>query len=296
MGKTLVRFDWAMKRLLRDKANYVVLEGFLSELLKFDLKIDLIGESEGNQQNETDKFNRVDILAHTASNEIILIELQIDSEIDYFHRMLYGVSKAISEHIKLGEAYEKIKKVYSINIVYFQLGQGEDYVYHGKNEFRGIHKNDLLSLNHQQKEKYTLHHVHEIYPEYYIIKINDFNDVAKDGLDEWIYFLKNNEIKDSFKAKGLKEAQGTLAYDKMNKTEKIAYQHHLENSMYTASMLESAKFEGKLEGKLEGKREGKREGKLEEKMDIAKNLLKLGLSIADISKATGLTENEIKEI
>ena len=115
MGKTLVRFDWAMKRLLRDKANYVVLEGFLSELLKFDLKIDLIGESEGNQQNETDKFNRVDILAHTASNEIILIELQIDSEIDYFHRMLYGVSKAISEHIKLGEAYEKIKKVYSIN-------------------------------------------------------------------------------------------------------------------------------------------------------------------------------------
>ena len=288
MGKTLVRFDWAMKRLLRDKANYVVLEGFLSELLKFDLKIDLIGESEGNQQNETDKFNRVDILAHTASNEIILIELQIDSEIDYFHRMLYGVSKAISEHIKLGEAYEKIKKVYSINIVYFQLGQGEDYVYHGKNEFRGIHKNDLLSLNHQQKEKYTLRHVHEIYPEYYILKINDFNDVAKDGLDEWIYFLKNNEIKDSFNAKGLKEAQGTLAYDKMNKTEKEAYQHHLENSMYTASMLERAKFEGLLEGKLEGK--------LEEKMNIAKNLLKLGLSIGDISKATGLTENQIKEI
>ena len=32
--ENLIRFDWAMKRLLRDKSNYVVLEGFLSTLLE----------------------------------------------------------------------------------------------------------------------------------------------------------------------------------------------------------------------------------------------------------------------
>ena len=60
--ENLVRFDWAMKRLLRDKSNYVVLEGFLSTLLGEDLRILRFLESESNQETEDDKFNRVDIL------------------------------------------------------------------------------------------------------------------------------------------------------------------------------------------------------------------------------------------
>ena len=158
--KNLIRFDWAMKKLLRDKANYGVLEGFLTELLKFDVTIIQIGESEGNQQYDDDKFNRVDILAHTATNEVILIELQADSQLDYFHRMAYGVSKSITEHVKIGESYGKIKKVYSVNIVYFHLGQGNDYVYHGKTEFRGLHTNDLLGLSKSQLEQYKVGAVH----------------------------------------------------------------------------------------------------------------------------------------
>ncbi len=47
--KRLIRFDWAVKRLLRNKANFVILEGFLSELLSDDIKINNILESEGNQ-------------------------------------------------------------------------------------------------------------------------------------------------------------------------------------------------------------------------------------------------------
>ena len=285
MGKQLIRFDWAMKRLLRDKANFEVLEGFLSELLKFDLKINHIGESEGNQQEEDDKFNRVDIVAHTESEELILIELQIDSELDYFHRMLYGVSKALTEHLQSGVKYEKLKKVYSVNIVYFQLGQGEDYIYHGKTEFRGIHTNDVLSLSKNQLEKFPQKKVHQIYPEYYILKINNFNDVAKDGIDEWIYFLKNDEIKDSFNAKGLERAKQMLDVNKMSETEKVDYKRHLENQRYTDSLLDSAKFEGKIEGKIEGINEAK--------IEVAKNLLHLGLSISDISNATGLSEEEI---
>ena len=37
--KNLIRFDWAVKRLLRNKANFKVIEGFLSELLHDDIKI-----------------------------------------------------------------------------------------------------------------------------------------------------------------------------------------------------------------------------------------------------------------
>ena len=278
--KNLIRFDWAMKKLLRDKANYGVLEGFLTELLKFDVTILQIGESEGNQQYDDDKFNRVDILAHSDTNEIILIELQADSQLDYFQRMAYGVSKSITEHIKVGESYGKIKKVYSVNIVYFHLGQGNDYVYHGKTEFRGLHTNDLLGLSKTQLKQFKVNSVHEIYPEYYILKINDFNDVAKDGLDEWIYFFKNTEVKDSFKAKGLDVVKEKLIIDQMSEVEREAYSRDMENKRNHSSTIETAIIQGEKQGKIE----------------VAKNLISLGISIDNISQATGLTDEEINKL
>ncbi len=62
MSKQLIRFDWAVKKLLRNKANFGVLEGFLSELLFDKIRIERILESEANQETGSDKFNRVDIL------------------------------------------------------------------------------------------------------------------------------------------------------------------------------------------------------------------------------------------
>ncbi|NEQ87522.1 MAG: hypothetical protein F6K26_48205, partial [Moorea sp. SIO2I5] len=88
MATRHIRFDWAIKRLLRNKANYVVLEGFLSELLHTQIKIQTLLERVGNQQTEEDKSNRVDILAETENSELVLIEVQNNSQLDYFHRML----------------------------------------------------------------------------------------------------------------------------------------------------------------------------------------------------------------
>ena len=128
----LVHFDWAVKRLLRNKSNFVVLEGFLSTLLGQEIRIVKMLESEGNKETSEDKFNRVDMLAEDSKGELIIIEVQNNRELDYFHRMLYGASKAITDYINEGQEYGIIRKVYSINIVYFELGQGKDYVYHGK--------------------------------------------------------------------------------------------------------------------------------------------------------------------
>lgn len=134
-----IRFDWAMKRMLRDKANHEVIEGLLTSLLGEKVTIKEFLESEGNQKYEDDKFNRVDILAENDRDELLIIEIQNTRELAYFQRMLYGVSKAITDYMELGDKYDKVRKVYSINIVYFDLGQGEDYVYHGKTIFKGMH-------------------------------------------------------------------------------------------------------------------------------------------------------------
>ena len=89
-----IRFDWAIKRLLRNKANFGVLEGFLTVLLGEKIQIMEILESEGNQQREDDKFNRVDIRARNSKDEIILVEVQNTRELYYLERILYGVAKA----------------------------------------------------------------------------------------------------------------------------------------------------------------------------------------------------------
>ena len=130
-----IRFDWAIKRLLRQKANFSVLEGFLTVLLGEEVKIIEILESEGNQQTADDKFNRVDIKAKNDKDEIIIIEVQNTRELYYLERILYGVAKAITEHISLGERYYEVKKIYSISILYFDIGKGNDYLYHGQNHF-----------------------------------------------------------------------------------------------------------------------------------------------------------------
>ena len=139
-----IRFDWAVKRLLRQKANFDVLEGFLTVLLGEEVKIIELLESESNQQSVDDKFNRVDIKAKNSKDEIIIVEIQNTRELYYLERILYGVAKAITEHISLGERYYEVKKIYSISILYFDIGKGNDYLYHGQNSFTGVHTGDRL--------------------------------------------------------------------------------------------------------------------------------------------------------
>jgi len=283
-NRNLIRFDWAIKRLLRNKADYSVLEGFLTELLKDEIVIQSILESESNQRIDTDKYNCVDILVKNSMDELVIIELQNQNEYDYFHRMAYGTSKVITEYISIGEPYKNIKKVYSINIVYFDLGQGDDYVYHGKTDFIGIHKLDRLMLSAKQTELLGKVEPFQIFPEYYVIKVNQFDDIAKDSLDEWIYYLKNNDIPDEFNAKGLLQAREILKLDNLSESERSQYIQHLENLSYKASMVRTWKIE---EEEYLIKNRNK---------EIARNALNMGLDIDSIIKLTGLSKSEIEKL
>ncbi|MEA3443825.1 MAG: PD-(D/E)XK nuclease family transposase [Bacteroidota bacterium] len=247
MGKH-IRFDWAMKRLLRQKSNFGILEGFLSELLLQDIKILEILDSETNKLREDDKFNRVDILVKSTKDELMLVEVQNNREHDYFHRMNYGQAKLTTEHINEGDKSDKIKKVFSINIVYFELGQGDDYIYKGKTEFTGIHKNDKLQLSNKQKEEYqNIKEVSDIFATYYIIKVNNFDGIAKNTLDEWIYFLKNSEIKKDFKAKGLSEAKEKMRTDNLEGDDKYNYDAYIKEQRIRTSEIDTAIFDAKNE-------------------------------------------------
>lgn len=290
----LIRFDWAFKRLLRQKANFVVLEGFLTSLLEKPIRILRILDSESNKQENNDKFNRVDLLAENQEGELLIIEVQNNRELDYFHRMLYGTAKAISEYIKEGEEYSSVKKVYSINIVYFELGQGKDYVYRGLTEFRGIHENDVLQLSASQKRQFRMETAGDLYPEYYVLRVEDFNTVAKTPLDEWIEFLKTGDIAATATAPGLKEARERLRKDGMSESERRTYEAHLENLRYQKSVIKTGRIEGHAEGRAEGRAEGLEEGLTKGKIAIAKKALQMGMSIEAVAELTGLSKEDLQ--
>ena len=299
-----IRFDWAIKRLLRNKANFGVLEGLLTVLLGKGIHIIDILESEGNQQSGDDKFNRVDIKARNSEDEIILVEVQITREIYFLERILYGVAKATTEHIELGDVYSEVKKVYSISILYFDIGKGDDYLYHGQNSFVGVHTGDLLQVTTKEKDAIVRRLPSEIFPEYFLIRVNEFNKVAVTPLEEWIDYLKSGHIRPDTQAPGLAEARQKLIYYNMDKTEREAYDRHVDAIMIQNDVLGTAKFEGLMEGRMEGREEGRMEGRMEgriegekkKQLEIARTMKTDGISTDVIAKYTGVSPTEIEAL
>jgi len=115
------------------------------------------------------------------------------------------------------------------------------------------------------------------------LRVNEFNDIAKNTLDEWIYFLKNEEIEDKFQAKGLDEAKEALDVMKLKDEDRAIYKRREENRMYEESLLYTAE------------KRGKKKGEKKAKIEIAINLLDI-LDIETIAMKTDLSIEELKRL
>lgn len=291
--RTLVSFDWALKHILRDKANFGVLNGLLSALLNDQITVQSVLESESNRDNETAKYNRVDLLVENKQGELYVIEVQNERESHYLERLLFGSSRCIVDNLSVGEDYSQVRKVISISILYFLLGEGEDdYVYHGTTEFYGIHSQKKLVLRRKKLE--ALYDTCEspramnIFPEYYLIEVERFDDLVHTPLDEWIYFFKHSEIKPEFSAPGMQEAREKLDYLKMDESDKKAYRRYSESLASERDVISTAKMDGWEDGILEGERRGVRK--------TARNLLRKGVSPEMVADATGLSMDEVEKL
>ncbi|HRI27584.1 MAG TPA: PD-(D/E)XK nuclease family transposase, partial [Chitinophagales bacterium] len=306
--------------------NFGILEGFLSELLKEDIKIEGLLESESNKDAESEKFNRVDLYAENENGEHIIIEIQNTRELDYLMRMLFGASKAVTEYLPAGAKYADVKKIIAVSIVYFDLGKGDDYIYIGETKFVGLHTKTELQLTPAQIKLLGKPTVEQAYPRYYLIRTTKFNDVIKDTLDEWIYFLKNSEVLPDFKAKGMTEVKEKLNLLNLPEPERRQYKQFLERLHDEASYAATIKIEqeqaleeavGKAiettrqeerkraEQAIETTRQEERkraeqaiettrqEERNQQKVEIALKLLKTDMPDATIAAITGLSETDI---
>ncbi len=117
---------------------------------------------------------------------------------------------------------------------------------------------------------------------------------------QWMMFLDNPNQKEVASImeenKAIKKAIGEL--EQVSGDEKIRRIAELKEKYIRdeQASLEYAKDEGYKTGKEEGRKAGIEEGRNERNLDIAKNLLKQNIAIDIISKATGLTQEEIEKL
>ena len=303
-----IRFDWAAKYMLRSKADFAIFEGLINVLIGEKIEIVELLESESNQEHKDDKFNRVDIKAKDSQGRIIIVEIQQSRELDYLQRMLYGVAKTITEHMGRGKSYENVKKVYSINILYFDLGEGADYLYHGQTTLIGVHTKDTLQLT--QHEQDDLHVVtpEDVFPEYFVIRVNEFNQLAVTPLEEWLEYLKDEYIRPDTKVPGLMEARERLEYLKMSEEERRVYDNYLDTLVRDTDVMKTKLLEaeilgrkqgeakGMAEGLAKGLAEGRAEGKDEANRENARKMKADGMPFELISKYTSLSKEEIEAL
>jgi predicted transposase/invertase (TIGR01784 family) len=304
--RTLVSFDWAMKHILRDKANFDVLEGFLSALLNDEMRVLSLLESETNQEHELDKYNRVDLLTVDSNEQIVLIELQYTWQPAYLKRLLYGTAKLIVDHIQIGQPFDQVRKVISISILYFPVSQdADDYLYHGKTEFTGLNTGKLLQVNMahlpkpEQLKPAASHHANgatkaddevvNIFPEYYLIEVGHFQNLIRHPIDEWIYLFKNSAVRDDFHSRNIQAAKAKLTLMHMSATERKGYEQFLLSRANALDVM-TGHFQQGIE---QGMALGKDLGKEEEKHDNARKMRQEGLDLALIARITGLSEAEI---
>jgi predicted transposase YdaD len=142
--------------------------------------------------------------------------------------------------------------------------------------------------------------------------VNDFNGIARDNLDQWIYYLKNDAIPDRFTAPGLPEARERLLVNSLSSSERAAYYAHIEYLQNEYSVVQTAEDKGLYKGRAEGEEERK---KLQKKIELqeknlaqkdevlaqkdnvianaVKNLVKQGLSPQQIAQIMQLDVEEV---
>lgn len=278
-----IRFDWAIKRLLRDKANFSVLEGLLTVLLCEEIRIkEIIKDEKAYCVWDDAQTDRIDIKAKDKKGDDIVIRIQNMRKLYYLERIRFG-TPAFAKHI-----YQEVNKVYLVSILYFDLGKGNDYLYHGQNRFIGVHTNDELLITAKEEGAIIQKLPQEVFPEYYLIRVNEFNQVAKTPLEEWVKYLKTGIIDPDTTATGLPEAREKLRYYDMSPEERHEYDEHVNAIMIQNDVLNTAKLEGHAEGRAESRAEGK--------LEDAKNLKQLGVSIDIIAQATGLSREDIDKL
>jgi predicted transposase/invertase (TIGR01784 family) len=267
--------DFGFKKIFGEEANKDLLIDFLNELLTDKGKIiDLTYlKSEHLGATDLDRKAIFDLYCENEKGEKFIVEMQRAKQ-DYFKdRSLYYATFPIQEQAKKGDWNYQLNGVFSIAITDFIFDDSE------ANKTKLLHDIRLIE---RETQKIFYDKLRFIY-----VEIKKFDKKLEDietHFEKWLYILKNlvkiNEIPPKLQERVFKKLFQIAEIAQFDEKQLRSYRDSEKNYLdFTASLKTSF-----------------REGKEERETEIAKNLIKLGLSNEVISKATGLTHAQIDQL
>jgi predicted transposase/invertase (TIGR01784 family) len=279
----LISFDYAIKYLLKNKGDYDIVEGFISALISScgykPVKIKALLESASNKESRELKSSIADLIVEDELGNKYIVEIDRSYTSLFLHKACFNSSRLIVDSVYSNDDYSTIKKIIHINLLYFPCGNIKSALHYGKTIFHEVDKAHPRDI-HIADLGMRFFDAHNIFPEYFVISVPLFNDIIQTELDEWLYLMKHSEVKEDFKSPYMKKVSQRLDILKMTKDEKIEYSAYRNESLKERDYIISAEEKGIEKGKIE----------------VARNLLKSGVSLEVISSSTGLSIEEIRKL
>ena len=125
---------------------------------------------------------------------------------------------------------------------------------------------------------------------------NKSEEECESGFEKWIYVLKYMEVLERLPFTAQKKI-----FDHLAKLPDVRYLSSEEQEKYDESIKAvddyySGLYGSYVEGEEKGIAKGRAEGELSKSLTIARNLLAMGMSLPQIVKATGLNEEQLKQL
>ncbi len=280
-----IKNDIAFRKIFGNENRKEVLISFLNAilLLENDHKIVSVEVLTPYQLPEIrgGKVTIVDIKAKDQSDKNYIIEMQVAEVEGFDKRVLYYASKSYSAQIARGDDYEKLNPTFFIGVLDFEITKNTDYI--SRHKFVDIMTGENV--------------IKDI--EFNFIELPKFNkseNQLNSIIDQWVYFIKNAEnlevIPENINDEGLKHAYQDAAKHNWTQAELDAYDYVFmreqdERGRYSLAMKRAVSSAVSI---------AVTEALQDKEKEIALNLLKLGLSIEDVSKSTGLSIKQVEGI
>ena len=197
-----------------------------------------------------------------------------------------------------------------MSLVYFDVSRArdDDYIYHGKTDFTGLHTRRPVRLKDSLVGDRVRVNETNVFPEYYLIAVKRFPDVVRDNLDEWVWAFKHSEVPEEFASPGIDALKDKFDYLRMTEIDRRRFHAHLDATRSALGTITHAREEGREEGLAQdmqigreeglaqgmqmgregGVKQGKAEGAHGKAWEIARALEQEGIPSARIAGITGI--------
>ncbi|OPH54932.1 hypothetical protein BC351_29855 [Paenibacillus ferrarius] len=225
-----------------------------------------------------DKLSILDVHARTADGKQVNIEIQLFNRYDIEKRTLYYWSKMYASQLEEGQKYKELRKTITINILNFKFIPNDRYynLFHLREDHMGLVLTDHIEIHFME-----------------LPKLEEQKVRFSDKLVKWLLFLKGVDKPEvweeiSMNEPALQKAMDTLEFLSQNEEARRLYEMRQKALHDEASMIDGAREEGMQKGMQVGMHKSK--------IEIAKNLLGMGIDVAKVIVATGLTKDEVQKL